>query len=209
MRSKPPQERGFSLIELMVVVAIVCILAGMAIIGTSSMMKASKANNAMDGVVTVLRTGRQLAISKRRNVLVTFTAPNKIQLALQTLPGENPVPPMPPVYLNDNAKGGLSFYVFPTLPDVPGGVGNGQPVTLVNTTGAGSPAATMFNSSGTFVGSIALPSYATVGNNDPVNGTIFIGLAGDLRTARAITVLGSTGRVRTYTWAGTAGWQEQ
>ena len=68
----------------------------------------------------------------------------------------------------------------------------------------------MFNSSGTFVGSIALPSYATVGNNDPVNGTVFIGVPGDMKTARAITILGSTGRVRTYSWTGVAyGWQEQ
>lgn len=207
MQSRSPQQRGFSLIELMMVVAIVCVLAGMAVIMTFSSTQTAKANNAMDAVVTTLRTGRQLAISKRRNVVVTFTAPNQLQLALQTLPGETPAPPMAPVYLNDNAANGLSFYVFASLPDVPGGVGNDQALKLVDTTTGGTPAAVMFNSSGTFVGSIKLPSYAAVGNNHPVNGTIFIGLAGYTNTARAITILGSTGRVRTYTWSGA--WQEQ
>ncbi len=207
MLEKGQRQSGFSLIELMMVVALVCVLAGMAVIMTFSSTQTAKANNAMDAVVTVLRTGRQLAISKRRNVLVTFTAPNQIQLALQTLPGETPVPPMAPVYLNDKAAGGLSFFVFPSLGDVPGGVGNDTAIKLVDTTTGGAPAAVMFNSSGTFVGSIQLPSYAGVGNNDPVNGTIFIGLPGYPNTARAITILGSTGRVRTYTYSGV--WQEQ
>ena len=206
MRSKSARERGFSLIELMMVVAIVGVLAGAAVIITFSTSKMTKANNAMDAVVTTLRTGRQLAIGKRRNVLVTFTAPNQMQLALQTLPGEPPVAPLTPVYLNDNAGGGLQFTVL-VPKDVPGGVGNGQAITLVDSNTGGAPFAMMFNSSGTFVGSVALPSYATVGNNNPVNGTIFIGLPGYPETARAITILGSTGRVRTYFWTGTA-WQE-
>ncbi|HKT47782.1 MAG TPA: prepilin-type N-terminal cleavage/methylation domain-containing protein [Candidatus Acidoferrales bacterium] len=206
MRSKSARERGFSLIELLMVVVIVSVLAATAVIVTVGTSRNTKANNAMDAVVTALRTGRQLAVGKRRNVLVTFTAPNQIQLALQPLPGEPPPTPMAPIYLNDNARGGLQFAVV-VPKDVPGGVGNGQAITLVDSTTGGAPFAVMFNSSGTFVGSIALPSYATVGNNNPVNGTVFVGLPGYPETARAITILGSTGRVRTYFWTGTA-WQE-
>jgi len=43
--------------------------------------------------------------------------------------------------------------------------------------------------------------------NTFVNGTVFVGITGQPRTARAITILGATGRVRQYHWDGTQ-WQE-
>jgi hypothetical protein len=38
----------------------------------------------------------------------------------------------------------------------------------------------------------------------PVNGTVFLGVPGQVETARAVTVFGSTGRVRGYRWIGSA-----
>jgi hypothetical protein len=40
-------------------------------------------------------------------------------------------------------------------------------------------------------------------NNNFVNGTIYLGLPNLKGTARAITILGATGRVRPYYWDGT------
>jgi hypothetical protein len=45
------------------------------------------------------------------------------------------------------------------------------------------------------------------GGNTLVNGTVFLGIPGRASTARAITILGATGRVREYHWDGTQ-WQE-
>ena len=45
------------------------------------------------------------------------------------------------------------------------------------------------------------------GGNTLVNGTVFMGIPGRVSTARAITILGATGRVREYHWDGTQ-WQE-
>lgn len=45
------------------------------------------------------------------------------------------------------------------------------------------------------------------GNNSTVNGTVFLGIPGKNQTARAITILGATGRVRQYHWDGNQ-WQE-
>jgi len=43
----------------------------------------------------------------------------------------------------------------------------------------------------------------------PLNGTVFIGVPSQVRTARAVTVMGSTGRVRPYTYVGgTTIWTE-
>ncbi len=45
------------------------------------------------------------------------------------------------------------------------------------------------------------------GGNTVVNGTVFMGIPGKPSTARAISILGATGRVREYHWDGSQ-WQE-
>jgi len=54
-----------------------------------------------------------------------------------------------------------------------------------------------FTTNGSFVDS----------GNTLVNGTVFLGIPGNQSTARAVTILGGTGRVREYHWDG-AQWQE-
>jgi prepilin-type N-terminal cleavage/methylation domain-containing protein len=211
------RQRGFSLIELMIVGAIILVLSGYAIIATNPSSLNNNSNAAEDSVVDTLRQARQLAISKRRNVLVTFTNPNSIQLAVQTLPNEAAATPIAPVLLNGGMNGGAQFMQFAGLPNTPMGplgFGNSSAIDLEPVNGGGVGNAVMFTTAGSFVGAggAAPANYYSVGNNDPVNATIFIGIqpaAGQTNTlsARAITVVGATGRVRGYTWNGTA-WQE-
>jgi hypothetical protein len=115
------------------------------------------------------------------------------------------------VKLNDGISTALQFYVFTSIPNTPMGplgFGNTTAIDLQAVNG-GTPNAVMFSTSGGFVGDGGVPvaNYYAVGNNDPVNATIFIGTPSNTATARAITVLGATGRVRSYYWNGTA-WQE-
>jgi type II secretory pathway pseudopilin PulG len=206
------RQRGTSLIELMAVVGIVITLSAFAIMSTLRPTTTSRANNAVDAVVSTLIQGRQLAISKRRNVLVSFNGTNQIQLTVQTLPNEVVPTPLPIVRLNDGISTALQFYVFPSLPNTPMGplgFGNTSAIDLQAVNGGGAPGAVMFSTSGGLVGAggAAPANYYAVGNNDPVNATIFIGTPSDSSTARAITVMGATGRVRSYAWNGTA-WQE-
>ncbi len=206
-------QQGFSLIELVIVVAVMLIVSSMAIMSTMRPSTAARANNAADAVVDTLRQGRLLAITKRRNVLITITAPNQILLTVQTLPGEAaPALPIPAVLLNDGAANGLQFYVFPTLPNTPMGplgFGNASAIDLEAVNGGTVGNAVMFSSSGSLVGvgGAAAANYYAVGNNDPVNASIFIGVQGDASTARAITITGATGRVRSFAWNGTT-WKE-
>jgi prepilin-type N-terminal cleavage/methylation domain-containing protein len=208
-------EQGFSLVELVVVVAVMGILASMAIMSTLSSTYNSKANDAMYQVITQLRTARQMAVTKRRNVLVTFTAPNEIQLTVETLAGETPATPIAPIYLNDAVPGGSTFYVYPGLPDTPMGFGNSTALDFTPATGGTTGLAIMFSTSGALVGTTASSGYSTVGDSNPINASIFVAIAGKVNTARAITVMGTTGRVRSYTWAGpaaggsTSQWQEE
>ena len=113
------------------------------------------------------------------------------------------------MYLNDADQGvntGAQFYVFPGLPDTPMGFGNTQPINLSQPAGGGAWAV-MFTTSGALVGTSALSGYDLIGNSNPVNASIFLGIPSTTGSARAVTILGATGRVRTYSWDGTQ-WRE-
>ena len=211
-RNSHRRQEGSSIVELVTVVAIMLTLSGMAIISTNRTTGNSSANAANDTVVDAMRQGRQLAISKRRNVLVTFTGTNTITFAVQPLPTDPAPTPITPVQLNNGVPGGLQFYLMPGLPNTPMGplgFGNNNAIDLEPVNGGAVGNAIMFTTSGSLVGAggAAPANYYAVGNNDPVNATIYIGVAGTPGTARAITVVGATGRVRSYYWVGNS-WQQ-
>lgn len=200
-------EQGFSLLEMVVVMGLALTVMAFAVMNTMSSTQNAKANASMDAVISQLRQARELAIAKRRNVQVQFTAPNQIQVTVLTLPGEAIPPALPVVYLNDNVAGGSTFTVFPSLPDTPMNFGNSTAINLQQPTGGGAWSV-MFTTSGAFAGSAqAAASLYQATNNNPVNASIFLGVAGRTNTARAVTVFGATGRVRSYTWTGSS-WQE-
>jgi len=206
-KRKNKVELGFSLIEMVVVVALILVLMGFAIINITGSTQNARANAAMDALVDQLRQARELAIAKRRNVQISITSPNVITTTILTLPGETVPPAIPPVYLNDNVAGGLTFTLFASLPDTPMGFGNSTAINLQQPTGGGAWTV-MFGTSGAFVGTAQSAStlYQTTTNN-PVNASIFLGIQGATNTARAVTIFGATGRVRSYHWTGSS-WQE-
>jgi type II secretory pathway pseudopilin PulG len=206
------RQLGVSLVELLVVVGIVVTLSAITIMSTVHPTDASRANNAVDAVVDALRQARQLAVTKRRNVVVAFSGSNQIQLTVQPLPGEAAPAALPAVLLNDGAANGLQFFLFTGLPNTPLGplgFGNNAAIDLEAVNGGTAGSAVMFSTAGSFVGAggAAPANYYAVGNNDPINATIYIGNPSNTSTARAITIMGATGRVRSYAWNGTA-WQE-
>jgi type II secretory pathway pseudopilin PulG len=202
-------EQGFSLMEMVVVVGLAFTVMAFAVMNTVGSSQNARANAAMDAVISQLRQAREMAIAKRRNVQVQFTAPNQIQLTILTLPGETAPPAIKPTYLNDNVPGGATFYVFtsPAIPDTPMGFGNSTPISLQQPTGGGAWTV-MFTTSGAFCGTAqSAASLYQATNNNPVNASLFIGFVGKPNTARAVTVFGATGRVRSYYWNGSS-WQE-
>jgi prepilin-type N-terminal cleavage/methylation domain-containing protein len=195
-------EQGFSLIEMVVVVAIAFTVMAFAVMNTVGSSQNAQANAAMDAVISQLRQAREIAIAKRRNVQVQFTAPNQIQLTILTLPGEAVPPVIAPTFLNS----GLTFTVLPAT-DTPMKFGNSTAISLQQPTGGGAWSV-MFTTSGAFCGTAqAAATLYQATNNNPVNASIFLGVVGKPSTARAVTVFGATGRVRSYYWTGAA-WQE-
>jgi prepilin-type N-terminal cleavage/methylation domain-containing protein len=206
------RQRGYSLVELMIVVAVVVTLSAMAIMNITRPTTTNRANAAVDAVVDSLRQARQLAISKRRNVVVAFNGTNQIQLTVQPLPGEAVPLTIPIVKLNGGSSNSMQFLLFPSLPNTPMGplgFGNTSALDFEAVNGGTVGTALMFSTSGSLVGAggAAAANWYAVGNNDPINATIFIGIPGDSSTARAITIVGATGRVRSFAWNGAA-WQE-
>jgi len=190
-RYSNPSQQGFSLLEILVAVAIISVVLVMAMLNYGSILPNYKANSAMDQVLSQMRSARERAISHRREVQVQFIGTNQLQMSelwtLGTPPVERPV----------SFEGGAQFIVFSSVPDLPApyNFGNSAPIYFGGLSGG--PPIMKFSTTGAFID----------GGNSLVNGTVFLGIPGKPSTARAISVLGATGRVREYHWDGTQ-WQE-
>jgi prepilin-type N-terminal cleavage/methylation domain-containing protein len=186
-----PSQQGFSLLEILVAVAIISVVLVMAMLNYGSILPNYKANSAMDQVLSQMRSARERAISHRREVQVQFIGTNQLQMSelwtLGTPPVERPV----------SFEGGAQFIVFSSVPDLPApyNFGNSAPIYFGGLSGG--PPIMKFSATGAFID----------GGNSLVNGTVFLGIPGKPSTARAISILGATGRVREYHWDGTQ-WQE-
>ena len=207
-KMKSRKQKGFSLIELLIVVAVVSILSGMAVVATKSMRDNQRANAAMDAVITQIRLARQLAIAKRRNVVVNFVSPNQVQVNIQYLTGEPAGNPVSPMYLNDADKGVtdtsqfMSWSALGALPTTGFANSDASGINITQLSGGTAPCVA-FTTTGALVGTACGGAgVATVASTNPANMAVFIGRPGMAFTARAITVMGSTGRVRTYSWDG-------
>ncbi len=190
-RYSNPSQQGFSLLEILVAVAIISVVLVMAMLNYGSILPNYKANSAMDQVLSQMRSARERAISHRREVQVQFIGTNQLQMSelwtLGTPPVERPV----------SFEGGAQFIVFSSVPDLPApyNFGNSAPIYFGGLSGG--PPIMKFSTTGAFID----------GGNSLVNGTVFLGIPGKPSTARAISILGATGRVREYHWDGTQ-WQE-
>ena len=186
-----PSQQGFSLLEILVAVAIISVVLVMAMINYGNILPNYKANSAMDQLLSQMRSARERAISHRREVLVQFVGTNQLTITEIWLVGTAP-PPTTVTF-----EGGAQYMVFPSVPDLPApyNFGNSAPIYFGGLSGG--PPIMKFSTTGAFID----------GGNTLLNGTVFLGIPGKPSTARAISVLGATGRVREYHWDGTQ-WQE-
>ena len=191
------QARGFSVIEILVVVAISMVIAGIAIVQAQPALQQIRANAAKDLVQGTLRRGREMAISDRRSVKVEFLVnppanPKGSYVRLTRLGGG--VGPDTVIVLIP-IPGSVIYTTFPGEPDTPDGFGNGGPIYFGGVNN-GPAAGMIYQSDGTFAAATGVP----------INGTVFMGIPGQPTTARAVSILGTTGRVRSYHISGTQTW---
>jgi Tfp pilus assembly protein FimT len=179
-RSYP--NAGFSMVEACVAVLVLSIISGFAILEFNGMAPGTTANAAMDETVAQLRKGRETAIDQRRNVELHFLGNNQIQLVRDEVPAGTTV------LSTLTLEGQVQFLLFNGVPDSPDLFGNATAVCFGNATSL------IFQSNGVLVDS----------NANPLNGSVFLGQTGHSETARVVTILGATGRVRGYRWTGTS-----
>jgi len=184
-------QKGFSLLEILTALAIISIILAMAMLNYGSILPNFKANSAMDQLLYQLRSARERAIAHRREVQVQFVGTNQLTIKELWLVGT--APPATTV----SFEGGAQYMVFPSVPDIPApfNFGNSAPIYFGGLSGG--PPIMKFTTSGALID----------GGNTLVNGTVFMGIPGRPSTARAISILGATGRVREYHWDGSQ-WQE-
>jgi Tfp pilus assembly protein FimT len=177
------KQSGFSLIEAIIMVLTISLVSGFALMNVSAILPGMNANTAANQVLAQLRSGRELAIAQRRNVELRFVGTNQIQLLRYEIPNGTTT-----VLSTVTLDGKNEFRLFAGVSDTPDSFGNGSAVSF----GGASP--WMFLSTGILIDASA----------NPVNGTVFLGQANSPKTARAVTILGATGRVRDYKWNGTS-----
>jgi len=130
-----------------------------------------------------LALAREMAVTQRRNMQVRFVGTNWVQIIRQEVPAGTTT-------LASNVfEGNVEYALIPGIGDTPDGFGAGNGVSFGVTT------TLTFNTDGTLVDD--------AGN--PINGTVFLSIANITQSQRAVTVMGSTGRVRGYKWTG-SGW---
>ncbi len=200
------RERGFTMIELGVVIIIILTILAMAIFALQPSMLDAKYDNAMREVIDQLRQGREYAIANRRYVQVTFPVvviggqPTQYQVVLT----QKNVLPYGPVGAGADAvlstvpiQVPAQYFLFPGAPDTPDAFGNAGAIEFEGLAG-GPILGMMFQSDGELVDG---------GTFQPINGTVFMGFPNQPTATRAVTVLGATGRIRGWKYTGAAWFQ--
>jgi prepilin-type N-terminal cleavage/methylation domain-containing protein len=177
-------QAGYSLTEMMVVVGISSVLGGMAVFQVGSARAGMNGDAAMRALMAQMNQARETSITQRRNMRMVFDAGNRVQIIREEVPG-----PATTVVSTTFFEGKMQF-VKTVTDDTPDAFGNASAVNLPTATGT--PPEVKFSPEGKFL------------NQDgaSLNATILVGLTNEPLSARAVTVMGSTGRIRGFRWDG-------
>jgi len=173
-------ERGFTLIEMMLVVAIGLIIAGMAIGGAQGMVKTSRADGGLIQLATALRNARELSVAARRNVQVTFGTNTLMATRIESGGSTTLV-------RTTTLEGRNKFQAPTTISvDTPDKFGKADSSGI----NLGTKTPVMFTTDGSLINT----------DGDIINGSIFIAIPGDPLSVRAVTIFGPTGAMRLWKW---------
>lgn len=198
------RESGFSLIEMLIVVAIIIVMVSITFVSMVPVMKQQRLTNAYNTTLSAMRQARDNAISQRTSYKVTFTS--------TTSPVVNTIKVEPT--LSFGGAQSTAIYQLPT--DVAFAAQTGLPTAAPDGYGTGLAAIdfgyTAHATGGSQIiyfcpdGSAQDDSTGNcLGNAD--GGVVYIARAGDLLSSRAVTLWGATGRIRGWRLYNNGGYQ--
>lgn len=175
-------QKGISLLEMLMTLGVFSTLATMAAFQIGVARVGFKGDGAMRTIMAKMNEARELALTQRRNMRVDFTGDNVIQIIRREVPAANGTTVLSAVEM----EGGVRYGVTTGLPDTPDSFGNASGIAF------GTATQLVFTTDGTLVNQ----------TGTPVSGTVFVSIPGQNRSARAVTIMGATGRIRGYKWNG-------
>ncbi len=209
---KSRNSRGFSLLEMMIVIAIGLTMAGVTMMALMPLFTKNHVDQAYDTTLSAIRTYRNLAIANGARYVLIPTAPGTITVQFWPYvppPGVSPAP--------------STMYTITLPPDVTFTTVAGFPSPGPDSIGAGNNAIYFQNNNGVAdncnivaSGSPCIVFYPDGSAQDDaqnyINGVLYLNQSGTLLSSRAIDIWGTTGRVRgwrLYTPSGVATWYQQ
>jgi prepilin-type N-terminal cleavage/methylation domain-containing protein len=192
------RQAGFSLIEIIVVVALIIVVSAMAMVQMRPIMADADMDAAMRQVIDQIRQAREYSITNRRYVQVAFPTVTlgggtRYEVVVTQMNSDTPGAGTTNPVLTTTIIEAPAQYLLLGGPDTPDAFGNTSAIEFEGTSG-GPVGGMLFQSDGELVDGSTF---------QPINGTVFLGNPGTATSARAITVLGSTGRVRGWKGTGT------
>jgi prepilin-type N-terminal cleavage/methylation domain-containing protein len=211
-RFRMGSARGFTLLEMMIVVGITLVTAAFAILGLRPMFQQSRVTSAYNSTLATIRRGHDEAAAERRVFVVTFdnsVTPNTVTISQ-----------------NDTLAAGGTLLLKTSLPpDITFRTESGIPTTNTGTC----PTPDGFGTGGKAIdfdqgvgggGATSIYFYPDGSAHDkPLNGyinsgVVYLARQGELYSSRAITVWGTTGRIRGWrlyagSTSGTNCWRPQ
>jgi len=189
---------GFSLLEMVMVLALIIIMATVSFISLRPLVRQQSVGNAYNTVLSAMRQARDNSIAQRTSYVVTLnssTTPHSITIAPTFAGPQGIQAPVTYTLATDvrlSAESGI-----PTAPtNTPDGFGTGAKAIDFGYTsqgGAGGKNLIYFCPDGSAQDAAGGIGQCTGNVN---NGVVYIARPGDLMSSRAITVWGSTGRIR-------------
>jgi prepilin-type N-terminal cleavage/methylation domain-containing protein len=207
-RMRSTKNRGFSLLELLIVIAIGLTMAGVTFMSLMPLFKQNHVDQAYDTTLSVIRSYRNQSIIQSKRFILLFTAPGTITVQRWDYSPPPAVSPAPITVATYTLPPDVQFAVQAGFPNPgPDGFGTGAAPISFNAcvvVEAGNPCVVLYPDGS------AQDDAGNPGNYN--NGIVYLTRPGDMYSSRAIDIWGATGRIRgwrLYKQGGVNTWVQQ